>query len=102
MLQRRDTGLIGTQVRLADSCAHCRSYVVVRVAKADTNPQGCRYRFICVGCSKFRGYVSIDLEQHLTGILRRLGKQSLRPILLGKRKPKASHGSDLLGLADAE
>ena len=71
------------------------------MTKADTNAQGCRYRFICVGCNKFRGYVSVGLEQHLAGILQRWGKQPLRPIVLGTRKPKAS-SLDLLGLVDAE
>jgi len=61
-----------------------------RYVICDAAAEGHRHRLLCIGCSKFRGFVGIDLEQHLTGILQRLGGcRPLRPIVLGVRKTKA-------------
>jgi len=65
MLERRDTGLIGTKVSLPDSCPPCRNYVAARMAKAPANNQGCRFCFACCCCGVFRGYVSWDLEAYI-------------------------------------
>jgi len=77
-------GLTDARMNLPDQC-RC-GFTVARVAKANVN--GHRYRLVCIECNNFRGYVGIDLEQHLVGVLQRQGKVPPQPIILGKRKTK--------------
>jgi hypothetical protein len=82
--------LLGVTVDLPDTCGWCGNesvaHVVVADPKARDNFYGVPYRFACVGCERFRGYISQQLQQHLIGLVL---TNALQLIVLGARKKEA-------------